>query len=373
MLPLHSIFAAKGIRFYHSDKFNLDTMYHDEPFQDQSDQFDCVFETDHKDGDIVQLEGSIPRSLFKYFLDGSRRTYKIGDITTVDGKFLPVVSGQIGVGVCQRTLSKTMRKRYLRRLNVLSICDSCIQGDDFYDIRKQIEAGWLNSRGPFEVLPYAHKSSQGMMERKENLAIAAIQKKMSDMELLALLELVRSNLLLTDELMVIDGSLQFMQTKVGDVKVDDGWFMNVVGISKSFNPGLRGVLKKKKREIGSLLPQLEYGQRTPVYRYPKRVDGPHLVKRDIGAWYLRIRPKAQVRNPLDGIVKVEKIAVTKYERDAGFESGLIDNISKSILLERNVTCYGRDPRWANHIYAMYLTEEYVKQSFVSDRYFINLL
>jgi hypothetical protein len=77
-------------------------------------------------------------------------------------------------------------------------------------------------------------------------------------------------------------------------------------------------------------------------------------------------------NPLDGIVKIEKIAIDNHEKEEGFESGLVDNISKSIISERNVTCHGKDTRWPNHIYPMYLTEKMLKESFLSSHYFLNL-
>jgi hypothetical protein len=127
------------------------------------------------------------------------------------------------------------------------------------------------------------------------------------------------------------------------------------------------MLRRKNDEIGVALTKLKYGERTPVYKYPMRDNS-----RVIGAWYLRIRDESRMRNPLDGIVKLEKIAIDDEEKDNGFESGLIDNISASILAERNVTCYGSDPRWPNHIYPMYLTEKMLKSSFLGTEHFLNI-
>ncbi|ADG81313.1 hypothetical protein [Thermincola potens] len=364
MLALSKILKDKGINFYQSGKFNLDSTFY-ESFQDEGEVFDQVFETDHKDGDIISLTGNIPKSLFKYFLDGSRKTYKIGD-TTIDNKFVPVVAGQIGVAVCKRNDNGTMKNLMLSRVNVISIFKR-VQKDDLDEIKRKIEK--IQVYGiPFELLPYNYKSPAGhneRLEKIENSAIATIQKKMSDMEILMLTDLVNKKLLKTNEMLIIDGSLQFMQTKINGKKVDDRLFLNVVGLSKTFNPNLRKILKTKNKEIGTILPNLKFGQRTPVYRYP--IEG-----RVIGAWYLRIREPKNMKNPLDGIVKLEKIAINE-EKENGFETGLIDNISKSILLERNVTCYGLDPRWANHIYPIYLTEQFLKSSFLSDIHFLNLM
>ena len=39
--------------------------------------------------------------LFKYFLDGSRKTYKVDDMS-YNNQIYPIVSGQVGVGCCVR-------------------------------------------------------------------------------------------------------------------------------------------------------------------------------------------------------------------------------------------------------------------------------
>jgi hypothetical protein len=74
---------------------------------------------------------------------------------------------------------------------------------------------------------------------------------------------------------------------------------------------------------------------------------------------------------LEGVVKLEKMALEENIEN-GFETDLIDNISRSILSERNPTCHGKDNRWANHLYPMYLTEKILKSSFLSDSFFMNL-
>ena len=188
---------------------------------------------------------------------------------------------------------------------------------------------------------------------------------MYSMEIDLLEKMTKENILRPDSMLIIDGSLQFTDIR------DERYFYNVIGVSKTFNPNLKNMLKDKNKSIGTQLPKLEYGERTPVFRYSQTGDRKRF-RQTIGAWYLRIRLRKQVRNPLDGIVKVEKIAVTDKEKEDGFETGLINNISQSILLERNVTCYGKDSRWASHIYPIYLTEEIIKNSFLSDVYFLNI-
>lgn len=46
-----------------------------------------------------QLSNAEP--LFNYFLDGSRRTYKVDDIE-INKRIFPIMAGQIGVACCER-------------------------------------------------------------------------------------------------------------------------------------------------------------------------------------------------------------------------------------------------------------------------------
>ena len=77
-------------------------------------------------------------------------------------------------------------------------------------------------------------------------------------------------------------------------------------------------------------------------------------------WYIRLRDKKQTLTPFDGILKVEKILVTQEDVDNGVDSDLVDYLSACLINERNPVCYGKDLRWANHIYPVYLTEQFVK-------------
>ena len=75
--------------------------------------------------------------------------------------------------------------------------------------------------------------------------------------------------------------------------------------------------------------------------------------------------------PFDGIVKVEKLLMGE-ERDVGLNSDEVDDISAWIINERNPACYGKDSRWANHIYPVYLTENYIKSKYMSTLCFTHL-
>ena len=56
--------------------------------------------------------------LFKYFLDGSRRTYKVDDVA-YGNNIYPIVAGQIGVGCCKRENPDIFKKTMINMYNVI--------------------------------------------------------------------------------------------------------------------------------------------------------------------------------------------------------------------------------------------------------------
>lgn len=351
-----------GGRCFPANKLHLDDIIPDE-YQDKDEKFNStkIFETD-KFSDRRKLKTFKSQvSLFKYFLDGSRRTYKIVDFASTDGKYLPIVAGQIGTAVCKRE-NKIIKRQLLSKFNIIALPDRT--GGEFEKIREEIKTISKNNIKIDRVIEYKHQSNKE--KPPENLAIAKIQKEMLDEEIVLIDQMITSNLLNTGEILMIDGSLQYTNIKPDQEYI----FHNVIGVSKSFNPNLQGILKSKSKEIGSYLTSLKYGERTPVYKYES--ESGRRIKTVIGAWYLRIRERKYTIGPLEGIIKIEKIAVTQKEKEDGFQTDQIDEISTAILNERNVTCYGNDERWANHLYPIYLTETFIKSNFLSDRQFLSI-
>jgi len=176
--------------------------------------------------------------------------------------------------------------------------------------------------------------------------------------------MVKAKLLDTDKMLIVDGPLQFIAEDTGKDSFAD-LFYNVIGVSKSFDPNLNMTEKRAGTHIGAILLDLDYAYRTPVFHKTNSRG------REFGFWYLRIRRKQHIKNPFDGILKVEKMA-TKDECDAGgLDSSSVDNISFSLLSESRPTCHGKDERWPNHLYPVYLAEKMVKASFMGDVFFIN--
>lgn len=352
-----------NIKCYKTDRFNLDNELM-EPYQDDTGIYNIIrpHESDNKNKDFFI---DVPRrgyySLFKYFLDGSRYTYKIADMQTADGEYMPIIAGQIGTAICSRNAeTRKMKKELLKRKNLIALYNH-INEEDYIDIKRIIEKCSINNV-KFYSIKY-NTSTNKNKERPENAAIAKIMKEMHDIEIEALKDMVTNRKLSSDKMLMLDGSLKFL-----DNDIDDELFSFVIGISKSFNPNQRGMFQAKEIHIASALTQLKYGQRTPVLKH--EINGGNRV---IGTWYLRIRPENLVKNPLDGIIKVEKIAVGEEERELGFDTDMVNTISQALLYERNSTCHGKDSRWCNHLYPIYLTEKMLKESFINEKVFLNIL
>jgi hypothetical protein len=58
--------------------------------------------------------------LFHFFLDGSRRTYKVDDIE-INRNVYPIIAGQIGVACCQRQSPDKFKNAEFERKLVLSL------------------------------------------------------------------------------------------------------------------------------------------------------------------------------------------------------------------------------------------------------------
>lgn len=366
MPKLSEIFAKRKILLYQNENLDLDH-YYQEPYQDVDDEIKDIgepFETDKsKKNRLLDLEFE-NGSLFSYFMDGSRRTYKIGDMVLEGKKIYPVVVAQVCAGCTERGNDKKLHSNGdIHRKNLLLLSDR-MNDVDFAEIKQRIIKTQIAKSIHLDVVKYHFEVVKDSVP--VNAAIAKANSIMHDIEIDILMNMTQSNKLENGRMLVVDGPLQFLTQDNGKSEFAD-MFYNVVGISKSFNPMLPTSNKAKRggTQIGAELLKLRYGERTPVFL---KENAKH---RKFGCWYLRIRPANRVLNPLDGIVKVEKMAIKDDEDNDGLDSSVVDNISLSILNEGSPTCYGNDTRWASHLYPVYLTETLVKSWFESDYVFMS--
>ena len=314
------------------------------------------------------------KPLFKFFLDGSRRTYKVDDIAYGD-RIYPIIAGQIGVGCCVRYSADDFKSETLKRQNVLVLPD-CADKDGqeslfFNNLKKKInQIKLIQDRGILidRLLSYPDvKLKEG--EKYENKGIAKIQDEMIEAEKKLVLELVSQNKLNIDSYLLKDGSLEYKDIKKyrdSELSKIKSNYRRVVGVSKSFNPEL--CRDKNKKNIAKKIAELPVYHRTPAFKYSNE----RVPDVEFSIWYLRIRDIKSTVGPFDGVLKVEKILISDDERKYGLDSDEVDLISANLINERSPTCYGNDRRWANHLYPIYLTERFIKSNYLSEAYYLSL-
>ena len=177
---------------------------------------------------IAEVPAGVP-SILRFFLDGSRRTYKIADIILDGRHYLPVVAGQIGVAVVERSDNgKTVQplRRFCRFVNSIAFPDS-IGSEELSELQTEVNR---HVPVPFKLLRYQAKPDDPSRDPTD-LAVAKIMSEMHDIEIQAVREMEEEQYL-NDPcgMLVIDGPLRFKK------KFDLVQFRNVLGLSKTFRP-----------------------------------------------------------------------------------------------------------------------------------------
>jgi hypothetical protein len=316
--------------------------------------------------------------ILTYFLDGSRHVYKVDDMAYEKSgsrkAIYPIIAGQIGVGICKRVNKKMIPEILVKEiaLSIPEIANANRKSGFFEALSSKLnesneltrikQCGWKFTT----PLSYDIKND----ERKyEDRGTALIQELMIEREKEMVQTLVRAKKLGQDNYLVKDGSLEYRLTKTD--KDDDKSFQTfkknyqwVIGVSKQFNP--EACFDKGKANPG-FIADLPLYHRTPVAYF-----GSEKEPLAFAVWYVRLRDKSKTRTPFDGILKVEKILVYEDEVKNGMDTETVDQLSALLINERNPTCYGMDTRWANHIYPVYLTEQFVKSHYLSTESFLHL-
>ena len=318
-------------------------------------------------------------TILSFFLDGSRRIFKVDDIaySHSGGRNIiyPVIAGQIGVGCCRRLNKRIIPDKFKQEI-VLSMPDiaNADGKSGFFPAttHKLNEVSELKrlKRTLSSILPY--KTSKNTDKKFEDRGTACIQDRMIQREKELVAELVREGKINHTNYLVKDGSLEYKPSKDdrNDKKKYQIFKNNynwVIGVSKNFNPEV--CLDINGKPNPGYIADLPLYHRTPVACFENRE---FLGDVQFAVWYIRLRDKKQTRTPFDGILKVEKILVTQEDVENGIDSNTVDFLSACLINERNPVCYGTDLRWANHIYPIYLTEAFVKAKYLSAESFLHL-
>lgn len=247
--------------------------------------------------------------LFCYFLDGSRRTFKIDDIA-YQNRVFPVIAGQIGISCCKR-VDREMKPYAFERRIAITLPKVASQQDWARDLFFSNLKEKINSECPIlhragmeitDIRPYSTKKDE--FERIENKGIAVIHDIMIEREIDMVSTMVKKRVINYTKYLMKDGSLEY---KVDHLKnsrekrLFQNNFRYVVGVSKSFNP--ENCIDKNGKNNSNMIADLPLYCRTPVSMY----SSPRLEGMQYAVWYLRIRDKRYTTNTFDGILKLEKI------------------------------------------------------------------
>ena len=320
----------------------------------------------------------VNENLLTYFLDGTRRVYKVDDIaynfSSNRTAMYPVVAGQIGVA-CTKRIERNLTPAKIEHELVISlpdIADSDGINGYFYALTQKLNDLTVINKAHVKIstiIPYSTTQNNISFIEK---GIACIQEHMIKHEKAMVAALVRQGKLNQDNYLVKDGSLEYRPTpedrnnprKLMNFRQNYNW---VIGVSKSFNPNL--CLDANGRANPKFIADLPYLHRTPAAKYS---NPEWFGDTEFAVWYVRIRPKERTKTAFDGIVKVEKMLVKEKELNHGMDSDDVNTISANIINMRMPVCYGSDSRWTNHLYPIFLTEEYLKSKYLSTEAFLHL-
>jgi len=315
------------------------------------------------------------KPLFQFFLDGSRRTYKVDDIE-INRRIFPIIAGQLGVACCERQSPNKFRSAAFENNLVLSLPTAANPNTKNPELFFNLLKDKINSTKRIQTAPVKFSKilsySSAVQEqgvKYEHLGIAQIQNEMYFTEVKIVASLWQQNLLKEDAYLIKDGSLAYSKMQTGDFKEltkIKNHYKRVVGISKLFNPEL--CKDRSGKSNADKIAKLKLFHRTPAYMHQESFTG----EAKFSIWYLRIRETKRTDSPFSGVVKIEKILVTDTELENGLATEEVDLITANIINERNPVCYGKDSRWANHLYPVYLTESFIKSKYLSDIHFLNL-
>jgi hypothetical protein len=286
------------------------------------------------------------RHLFKFFIDGSIRTYFLGTGIEASRSF-PIELAQVGSALIRREDDGTL-KVHDQRSKLILLLPKEIQGisDTVWEELRRVE-----KPDYFEIVDFTLPDVLADTRRDpRDKAGAKARSIMHKLEI----ELIRSTDSYRNEnsWLILDGAIKFVEEDIWD-----SWKSNpyVIGVAKSFRKDPIFQIdrsSKKKIDITTLLASLPYGYRTAVF---KAFEG------QIAFWYVRIREQKEVDYPLMGVIKVEYPCPDKNP----IPSDLADLISSALVAERNVTPYGLDRRWHCSLYPIYVAEQVIKNNFFS--------
>ena len=285
------------------------------------------------------------------------RTTSAGYVADGEGRYLPTFIEQIAVAATCLENGSIKVEDYESR-NVFFLPNTFPDADRI-NAQQAVREAARSSRYPVALECECYNLEQG------TAPLDAVRKKMlSSMheKEITLIEKLATKKASRDDLLMIDGSLQFYRglEQAGAREA----FRNVVGVAKSFDLNDRVGRGRNTKQVGTLVAGLRHRHRTPA-----RKISVARTNRAIGAWYLRLHAKARQAGFADddGVVKLELFPDNVLDSERGISTDRCDLISRNVLALRHPTTPSTDERWASHLYPIHLTERYIKTRFRDDR------
>lgn len=297
---------------------------------------------------IYRSTPPLPRTekhLFRFFVDGSIRTYFLG--TGIEGtRSFPIELAQIGSALIERRDDGQLKILEHKHRVILLLPKQNGVSDTLWQRIQSIEKPeWL------EVVDFTLPDR--LADTKKDPRDKAGAKARSLMHKLEI-ELTKSTdpLRNEDTWLILDGTVKFVEEDIWN-----SWKQNpyLIGVAKSFrkDPMFQfGRRTSQRKDITSILAGLPHAHRTVAF---SSYDG------QVAFWYVRLREQRDLDYPLMGVVKVELPCPDKKP----VPSELADLISRALVAERNSTPYGLDPRWHSSLYPIYIAEQVIKNKFFS--------
>jgi len=300
----------------------------------------------------IDLGSPLPRErdhVFRYFLDGSLRTYRWGE-KVEGGTSFPVIVTELGCAVVKRSHAGIVKTHtFKRRLCLLLPPAPPVSSDTASELAALAAGGHHNSRISLEVVHLLRERHQGDLR---SALLGKARSVMHELEVQVASNLRRES----DDWLVIDGAIR------------KGIFVDLprtIGVAKSFSRSPLFVFPPAHRpvDVVSMLRGMPESSRTPVFlpRQKSQTTDAREGQR-VASWYVRIR-RPQTRGfPLEGIVKIDYVVEGEWKSDRDLP--IVERLSRALVAERSVSSYPT-PRWATHLYPVYCAENYLKASLLN--------
>jgi len=293
------------------------------------------------------------KHFFRFFLDGSLKTYYLGDYILPSFSF-PILIGEIAAACLFRRNDGILSvpiNGFRRRISLL-LPNKSLLPDSLQMELDEMAQKFGSYNGLKLELQYTEERES--KDWRSSLRAKGISE-MHNTEL-QLAKNVRKDP--EEGWLIIDGAIR--KEEFLDLK-------NVIGLAKSFSRfpvfEIEGSITF---DIVKLIVGLKEGERTVIFKQTTTEDDAEKkVKDKLGFWYLRLRAGEWLENPLQGVVKVEMKIEENFASRETME--LVNEISRALLAERTVSPYPT-PRWHAHIYPIYAAESYIKNNFLSEYY-----